>query len=432
MPSNKLSIKSIFKFIGPGVITGASDVDPSGIATYSQAGAQLGFGMLWMVLLMFPLIYTMQEMSGRIGLVTGSGLGKIIKEKYSIKVLFPLTGILLISNTINIGADIGAMADSLRLLVPQIPMTMAILGFAMFILILQIFIPYNKFVKFLKYIALSLFAYVITSLIVGGNIQNILFSTFVPHLELTKNYAVMFAAIFGTTISPYLFFWQASEEVEEEVKTGKIKELGKGSPKQIGKKEIKTMKIDTAIGMGFAQIIVWSIMITCAGSLHSHGVTNIQTTEQAAKALEPLVNSFPNAGVISKFIFALGIVGTGLLATPVLATSCGYALSDAFGWKQGLYKKFREAKSFYLVISVSTIIGIFINFVGINPIQALIYSSIINGIVSLPMIIFIIKIANDKSILKDKTNNKKSNVIGCITGAINVISVIVMFFTIGQ
>jgi NRAMP (natural resistance-associated macrophage protein)-like metal ion transporter len=432
LPSNKLSIKSIFKFIGPGVITGASDDDPSGIATYSQAGAQLGFGMLWMVLLMFPLMYTMQEMSGRIGLVTGSGLGKIIKEKYSIKVLLPLTGILLIANTINIGADIGAMADSLRLLVPQIPMTMAILGFAMFILIMQIFIPYNKFVKFLKYITLSLFAYVITSLIVGGNIQNILFSTFVPHLELTKNYAVMFAAIFGTTISPYLFFWQASEEVEEEVKTGKIKDIGKGSPKQIEKKEIKIMKIDTAIGMGFAQIIVWSIMVTCAGSLYSHGVTNIQTTEQAAKALEPLVNSFPNAGVISKFIFALGIIGTGLLAIPVLAASSGYALSDAFGWKQGLYKKFREAKSFYLVIAVSTIIGIFINFVGINPIQALIYSSIINGIVSLPMIIFLIKIANDKSILKDKINSKKSNVIGCITVAINLISVIVMFFTIGQ
>lgn len=432
MPSNKLSIKSIFKFIGPGVITGAADDDPSGIATYSQAGAQLGFGMLWMVLLMFPLMYTIQEMSGRIGLVTGSGLGKIIKEKYSIKVLLPLAGLLLISNIITIGADIGAMASSLRLLVPQIPMTMAILGFAIFILISQIFIPYNKFVKILKYIALSLFLYVITSIIVGGNIQNILFSTFVPHFELTKNYAVMFAAIFGTTISPYLFFWQASEEVEEEVKYGKIKDIGKGSPQKIGKKEIKTMKIDTAIGMAFSQIIMWSIIVTCAGSLYSHGVTNIQTTEQAAKSLEPLVNSFPNAGTISKFIFALGIIGTGLLAIPVLATSCGYALSDAFGWKQGLYKKFREAKSFYLVIAVSSVIGIFINFVGINPIQALIYSSIINGVVSLPMIIFVVKIANDKSILKDKINNKKSNIIGCITVAINFISVIVMFFTIGQ
>ncbi len=378
---------------------------------------------------MFPLMYIVQEMCGRIGLVTGSGLGRIIKDKYSMKVLLPLVGLLLTANTITIGADIGAMAASLRLLLPQIPMIGAILGLVILILISQIFIPYNKFVKVLKYIALSLFAYVITAIIAGGNIQNILFSTFVPHIELSKNYAIMFAAIFGTTISPYLFFWQASEEVEEEVKSGKIKDIGKGTPKQIGKKEIKKMKVDTAIGMAFSQIIMWSIIVTCAGSLHSHGITNIQTTEQAAKALEPLVKSFPYAGVISKLIFAFGIIGTGLIGIPVLAASCGYAISDAFGWKQGLYKKFKQARSFYLVIAVASIIGIFINFIGINPIQALIYSSIINGVVSLPMIVFVIKIANDKSILKDKINSKKSNIIGWITVAINLISVIVMLFT---
>ncbi|HEY6536946.1 MAG TPA: divalent metal cation transporter [Candidatus Nitrosocosmicus sp.] len=428
----KLSIKSIFKIMGPGVVTGAADDDPSAIVTYSQAGAQLGFGMLWMVILMLPLMYTMQEMSGRIGLVTGSGLGKIIKDKYSIKVLLPLASLLFISNVITIGADIGAMAASLRLLVPQIPISMAVLGFAISILISQIFISYNTFIKVLKYTALSLFAYVITSIIVGGNIQNILLSTFVPHIELSKNYAIMFAAIFGTTISPYLFFWQASAEVEEEVKFGKIKDIGKGRPKQIGKKEIKIMKIDTAIGMGFSQVIMWSIIVTCAGSLYSHGVTNIQTTEQAAKALEPLVNSFPYAGIMSKFIFALGIIGAGILGIPALSGSCGYILSDAFGWNQGLNKKFNQARSFYLVIAISSIIGLFINFIGINPIQALIYSSIINGIVSLPMIVFVIKIANDKSILKDAINSKKSNIIGWITVAINLISVIVMFFTIFQ
>ena len=418
--------------MGPGVVTGAADDDPSAIVTYSQAGAQLGFGMLWMVLLMLPLMYTMQEMSGRIGLVTGSGLGKIIKDKYSIKVLLPLASLLFISNIITIGADIGAMAASLRLLVPQIPISVAVLGFTILILISQIFISYNTFIKVLKYTALSLFAYVITSIIVGGNIQNILFSTFVPHIELSKNYAVMFAAIFGTTISPYLFFWQASAEVEEEVKSGKIKDIGKGHPKQIGKKEIKIMKIDTAIGMGFSQVIMWSIMVTCAGSLYSHGITNIQTTEQAAKSLEPLVNSFPYSGIMSRFIFALGIIGAGILGIPALAGSCGYVLSDAFGWTQGLNKKFKQAKSFYLVIAVSGIIGIFINFIGINPIQALIYSSIINGVISLPMIIFVIKIANDKSILKDTINSKKSNILGLITVVINSISIIVMFFTIFQ
>ena len=241
---------------------------------------------------------------------------------------------------------------------------------------------------------------------------------------------MIFTAIFGATISPYLFFWQSSSEVEEEVQSGKIKDIGKGTPKNIGKKEIKKMKVDTAIGMGFAQIIMWSIMVTCAGSLHSHGITNIQTTDQAAKALEPLIKSFPNSGIISKFIFAMGIIGTGLIGIPVLAASCGYALSDAFRWKQGLHKTFKQAKSFYLVIAVASIIGVCINFVGINPIQALIYSSIISGIVSLPMIIFTIKIANDKSILKNKTNSKKSNIIGWITVAINSISIIVMLFTL--
>lgn len=427
-----LSIKSISKIIGPGVVTGAADDDPSGIATYSQAGAQLGFGMLWMVLFMFPLMYTIQEMCGRIGLVTGSGLGKIIKNKYSKKVMLLLAGLLLFSNMINIGADIGAMAHSLRLLFPQIPVSVAITSFALFILLSQIFIPYEKFVKVLKYTALSLFAYIATSVIVGGNVQNLLYSTFIPHIEFTTDYATMFVAIFGTTISPYLFFWQVSEEAEEAVLSGKIKEIGKGPPKKIEKKEIKMMKADTAMGMAFSQIIMWAIITTCAGSLYSHGITNIQTAEQAAKALEPLVSSFPYAGLVSKSIFALGIIGTGLLAIPVLAGSCGYALSDVFGWKQGLHKKFRQAKSFYLVIAISTVIGIWINFININPIQALIYSSIINGVVSLPMIVFIIKITNDKTVLKDKTNSRISNIIGWFTVAINFISIIVMLFTQGH
>jgi len=241
--------------LGPGIITEASDDDPSGIATYSQAGAQLGFGMLWMVILLFPLMYKVQEMSGRIGLVTGSGLGKIIKTKYSNKVLLLLAGLLLISNIITIGADIGAMAASFRLLVPQTPILISILCFTIIILLNQIFISYKKFAKILKYIAISLFTYVITSIVVGGNIQNILFSTFVPHVEFTKNYAVVFAAIFGTTISSYLLFWQTSEEADE-VASGKIKAIEKGSPQKIDKKEFKRMKIDTAICMAFSQLIM--------------------------------------------------------------------------------------------------------------------------------------------------------------------------------
>lgn len=259
-----LSIKSIFKIIGPGVVTGAADDDPSGIATYSQAGAQLGFGMLWMVLFMFPLMYTIQEMSGRIGLVTGSGLSKIIKNKYSKKAMLLLSSLLLFSNTITIGADKGAMAHSFRLLFHQIPLFIAILSFAIFILLSQIFIPYSKFVKVLKYMALSLFAYIATSVIVGGNYQNILFSTFIPHIEFNKDYAIMFTAVFGTTISPYLFFWQSSQEAEEAVLTGKIKEIGKWSPKKVEEKEMKIMKADTAIGMAFSQIIMWATILVQA------------------------------------------------------------------------------------------------------------------------------------------------------------------------
>lgn len=430
---SKLSAKSILKSIGPGVITGAADDDPSGIATYSQAGAQFGFGTLWMVLFLFPLMYTVQEMCGRIGLVTGSGLGKMIKRKYSKKVVLPLASLLLIANTINIGADLGAMAASVRLFLPQIPMIIATLCFTILIIISQIFIPYHKYVKVLKYTALSLFAYIATTIIIGGNAQDILLSTFIPHIEFSKDFAIMFVAIFGTTISPYLFFWQTSEEAEEAVSSGKIKEISQGPPpKKIEKKEIKMMKADTAIGMGFSQIIMWTIIATSAGSLHIHGITEIQSADQAANALEPLVSSFPYAGTISKLIFTVGIIGTGLLAIPVLAGSCGYALSDVFGWKQGLHKKFKQAKSFYLVIAASTTIGLLINFINVNPIHALIYSAMINGIIAFPMLIFIIKISNDKNILKNKVNKKRSVILGWITVAVNGGSIIVMLFTLGQ
>jgi NRAMP (natural resistance-associated macrophage protein)-like metal ion transporter len=429
--SSRLSIKSIFRNIGPGVVTGAADDDPAGIATYSQAGAQFGFGMLWMVLFLFPLMYTVQEMCGRIGLVTGSGLGQIIKNKYSKKIMLPLASLLLIANTINIGADIGAMAAAFRLLVPQLPTIVILLSFTFFIILSQIFIPYHKYVKLLKYTAISLFAYIATAVIVSGNVTEIVSSTFIPHVEFTKEFAMMFVAIFGTTISPYLFFWQASEEAEEAVLKGKIKEIGKERPKKVEKKEVKMMKADTAIGMAFSQIIMWSIIATSAGSLHIHGITDIHTADQAAQALEPLVSSFPFAGFISKLIFALGIIGTGLLAIPVLAGSCGYAISDVFGWKQGLNKKFRQAKSFYLVIAAATIIGLLINFLNINPIQALIYSAIINGIIALPMLVFVMRISNDKRILKDKTNKKRSNILGYVTIAINAVSIVVMLFTMG-
>ncbi len=423
--------KSFLSILGPGLITGASDDDPSGIATYSQAGAQFGFGMLWMSLFLYPLMAAIQEICARIGLVTGNGLAGIIKKRYSKKVAYPVASLLLIANTINIGADIGAMAASIRLIFPQLPFVVVSLSFTAFIILSEVLIPYEKYVKILKYLTLSLTAYVITSVIVGGNLLNMLVYTVIPHILFTPDFAMMFVAVAGTTISPYLFFWQTSEEAEEDIAEKKIKDIGKGQPK-ISKKEIKLMRADVAIGMAVSQLIMWAIIVTTAGTLHLGGVTNIQTADQVATALEPLVKSFPNAGIIAKTIFALGIIGTGLLAIPVLAGSSGYALADAFGWRQGLAKKFGQAKHFYLVITVSTVIGLWINFTNIDPIKALVYTAVINGVVSVPLLFIIMRISNDKSILGDKTNGKLLSIFGWIAFVVMAVSVVIMFVTWNQ
>lgn len=441
--------RNFIKSLGPGLVTGASDDDPSGIATFSQAGAQFGFGMLWLALFQYPLMTVIQEMCARIGLITGSGLNAVVKRKYSKKVVLPLTSLLLIANTVNIGADIGAMAASVRLLLPQLPLIVATLCFTAFIVACQIFVPYNKYVKILKYLTLSLFTYIITAVIVGGNWEQILVSTVIPHIEFTPAFAMMFVAILGTTITPYVFFWQASQEAEEDVDRGKIQEISESegsdrasssgggsnviskssSKPKISKTEVKMMRVDTAAGMAVSQIIMWAIIITTTGSLHAHNVTNIQTADQAARALQPLVKSFPFAGQIAKIIFVLGIMGTGLLAIPVMAGSSAYALADTFGWKQGLNKKFKQAKAFYFIIAASTAIGLWINFSSIDPIKALVYTAVINGVVAVPILIAIMRIANDKSILKERVNGRLSNIIGWTTIFIMGVSVAIMFAT---
>jgi NRAMP (natural resistance-associated macrophage protein)-like metal ion transporter len=431
--SSRLSPKLILKSLGPGLVTGASDDDPSGIATFSQAGARFGFGMLWLVLYQYPLMTAIQEMCARIGLMTGSGLAAVIKKKYSRNVVFPLIGLLFIANTINIGADIGAMSASVRLLVPQMPIFVTTLSFAAFIILAQILIPYKTYVKLLKYLTLSLFAYVITAIIVGGDWSQILVASILPHIEFTPEFAMMFVAIFGTSISPYLFFWQASEEAEEDVAKHKIKEIGseKNNNRQpkIAKKEVKIMRFDIAIGIAFSHFIMWAIMLTTAGSLYENGVTNIDSADEAAKALEPLVKSFPNAGQISKAVFALGIIGTGLLAIPVLAGSAGYALAEGFGWKEGLGRKFKDARAFYLVIAISTVAGLSINLISLDPIQALVYAAVINGVIAVPILVAIIKIANDKEILQGRTNGKISNLLGLTTILIMGAAAAIMFVT---
>lgn len=414
------------KSLGPGIITGASDDDPSGIATYSQAGAQLGFGVLWLAPFQYPLMSAIQEMCARIGLVTGGGLGNAIKKQFSKKIVFPITALLLIANTINIGVDIGAMAAATRLVFPPIPVFAIAICFTGIIVGAEIFLSYKKYAKILKFLTFSLFAYVITAAIVGGNVDQIVISSIIPHFELNAKFAMIFVALFGTTISPYLFFWQASEEAEEDVARNKITEIDQGTPK-ITKREIKSMRIDVAAGMAFSQIIMWFIILTSAGTLYQNGITDIATADDAAKALEPLVQTFPYSGQASKIIFALGIIGTGLLAIPVLAGSSAYALADGFGWKQGLSKKFNQAKAFYFTIAASTGIGLAINFIDISPIAALVYAAVINGVVSVPLLYVLLKTANNKQILHNKTNGKLSNILGWFTFFLMALSVGIMF-----
>jgi NRAMP (natural resistance-associated macrophage protein)-like metal ion transporter len=436
VPSYKvflLSFKAILKSLGPGLITGAADEDPSTIGTYSQAGAQFGLGMLWLALFQYPMIVVVQEMCARIGLVTGSGLAAVIKKKYSRKVVLTIASLILVANTINIGADIGAMAASVKLLVPQLPVVIATLSFTAFIIVSEVLIPYSKYVKILKYLTISLLAYVATAIIVGGNFKNLLLASIIPHFELTPAFAMMFVAIFGATLTPYAFFWQASEEAEEDVAKHKITEInGVGNSPKISKKELMLMRSDVTIGMALSQLIMWAIITTTATTLNANNITDIQTADQAARALQPLVKTFPDAGEISKTIFALGVIGTGLLAIPVMAGASAYALSDAFGWKEGLNKSFTQARNFYLVIAVSTVIGLLINFTNLDPIRALVYSAVINGIAAVPILVAVMKIANDKKILKDKINGRTSNVIGWITVAIMGIAVGILFLTWGR
>jgi NRAMP (natural resistance-associated macrophage protein)-like metal ion transporter len=412
--------KQFFKSLGPGVVTGGSDNDPSGIATYSQAGAQFGYGLLWMAIVTLPMVMIVQEMCARIGIISGKGLSHIIKQHYSKKLLYSIASLLLIANTINIGADIGAMGASLRLLIPQIPFFISTLMFTAIILAAEIFISYKIYSKILKYLTLSLFLYVVTAFLAVHNEAewySIAKSTLIPHFEFNKEYVLMVIAILGTTISPYLFFWQTAEEVEEEVKKGKIEEMDKedNSKPKITKSELKNMRVDIITGMILAQGIFWFIMITSASALHNSGVTSISTAQDAAKALEPLVKGFPYSGQIASGLFAAGIIGTGLLAVPILAGSASYAISESFGWREGLYKKFVEAPKFYGIIVASTVIGLWINFSNIDPIQALVYTAVINGFVSVPVLIMVSKIANNKKILGDNINKRFSNIIAIIT-----------------
>jgi len=399
-------LKKLLKRVGPGFITGAADDDPAGIATYSQSGAQFGYHQLWTAPFSVPFMIAVQEMCGRIGLVTGKGLAGVMRHHYPKWLLYLSVGLLVFANTINIGANLGAMAASTKLLI-DLPFYVLLVGFTVAVLALQIFVPYEKYASYLKFLTFSLFAYVVTVFIVKQNWTEIFISTFTPSVKVNSEVVMNIVAILGTTISPYLFFWQASEEVEEEVEHKKLKMMGQGIPR-VYKSDIKDLRIDTVLGMLFSNIVMFFIMVTSASTLHKNGIFSVTTADQAASALKPV------AGDFAFLVFALGIIGTGLLAVPVLAGSGSYAVSEIFGWKEGLYRKFHNARKFYGVIIAATLIGFIVNLTPIKPFQMLYYSAVVNGMIAPIILVLILFVANNKKIMGKYTNSKISNTLGII------------------
>lgn len=399
--------KEYWKILGPGLITGAADDDPSGIATYSQTGASQGFGLIWLSLFTFPLMGVVQEMCARIGLSTGVGLAANIKKHYSKKILYLCTALLLFANVFNIGADLGAMAKGTQLIFPAINFTFLIFLFAVFSLFLQVFIPYKKYAKYLKYLTFILFAYVISAFSVKINWVEVLQNTIIPSFHFSKDTIILVCAILGTTISPYLFFWQSSQEVEEEILKGeKTEEMRRVNNSQ---EDIRKMRIDVWSGMFVSNLVMFFIIAACAATLFANGITNIATASDAAIALSPF------AGDFAFILFAFGILGTGLLAIPVLAGSASYAISESFGWKTGLYWKLKQATAFYGIIIIALILGIILNFVGLDPIKALIYSAVLNGIISPFMIFFIVHLSGNSEVMGNFKNKKITNIFGWVT-----------------
>jgi len=379
----------LMRWLGPGLITGAADDDPSGIATYSQAGAAYGFGQLWTIVLCLPLMIAVQEACARIGSATSQGLVRVTSRVYSKKILFLVVALVVIANVINIGADFAAVGASLNLLIP-LPIWLLSTIFMLIVLALEIFIGYHTYAKFLKFLALSLISYVVVALMVTSNWIAVLKATFIPQLEWSSAYWYVIVAILGTTISPYMFFWQTAEEVEET----KYAHQQEKSPRGI-----REIRQDTSVGMSISQIGSWFMIITAAVVLHENGVVNIGTASDAAKALEPLVEGFPYAGTIAKSLFAIGVIGMGLLGIPVLAGSVAYAISDAFNWREGLDYKLKEAKQFYGVIIFSTVAGWLITLIGIDPIKSLVFAAVINGLVAVPLIFLISRISRNREVM---------------------------------
>ena len=417
----RLTDNATVKALGPGLITGAADDDPSGIATYSQAGAQFGFNTLWTLVLTYPFMVGIQLVSARIGRVTGRGLAANIRRAYSPWLLYVIVLLLLVANVINIAADIAAMGEAMSLVVGYGPVHLYSLAFGILCLVLQVLLPYSTYVRYLKWLTLGLLAYVATAFAVKMPWTEVLMRTAWPHFKFTKDSVALVVAVFGTTISPYLFFWQASQEVEELRSDRAARALRIGG-KDAGR-QLRRIKTDTMLGMGFSNLVAYFIVLTTAVTLGAHGITNIQTSAQAAQALRPV------AGDFAFFLFALGIIGTGMLAVPVLAGSAAYAVTESFRWRNGLDLKVVEAREFYGIIALATLGGILLDFAPIDPIKALVLSAQINGVIAVPIMTVMMMLAHNAKIMGQFTLSTRHTLTGWFGVAIMLVAVVAMFVT---
>jgi NRAMP (natural resistance-associated macrophage protein)-like metal ion transporter len=423
LPSGRRSlawIGKLFRLLGPGLTTGAADDDPSGIATYSQIGAQFGYTLLWTMLFIYPFMAAIQEISGRLGRVTGRGIAGNIKCLYPGWILYGIVALLLFANIINIGADIGAMGAAANLLIGGPTLAYCVL-FTLVSVLLQTFVPYKSYSSVLKWLTLSLFAYVGTIFVVQINWGEALRGTFVPSLSFKREYMGALVAILGTTISPYLFFWQSAEEVEQMDSAPKEKPLTKAPDR--APEEFRRIQIDTLLGMAFSNLVAYFIILTVAVTLNVQGKTDIATAAQAAAALRPI------AGEFASLLFSLGIVGTGLLAVPVLGGSAAYAVGEALRWPVGLERRANEAKAFYAVLAIATLIGLGLNFTKVDPIRALVWSAIINGIAAPPIMVFMMLMASNQRVMGKLVLPKHLKILGWLATAIMVLASVGMLLT---
>jgi len=411
--------KKILSRLGPGLITGASDDDPSGIGTYTQAGAALGFATLWTAIVTLPLMIVVQHICAKIGMCSGRGLAGVLHKFYPRWLLYPVVACLVVANTINAGTDIAAIAAAINMFVP-LPIWSMVVPIAVTIVVIQVWGSYKLIVRIFKWLTVSLFAYIIAAFLAGPDWRQVASATFIPQFRFDSQYVTTLVAILGTTISPYLFFWQASEEVEDE------KSEGRGSiakRKGATEVELRAEKWDTAVGMLFCNVVFYFVILAAASTLFKTGQTSVTSATEAAQALRPL------AGNAATILFAIGLIGAGLLAVPVLTGSAAYAVAETFGWRSGLNEKPRRAKRFYAVIAISTLVGVGIDFVGINPMSALFWTAVINGVVAPPLLVVVMLVSNNKKAMGDRTNGRWANAIGWLAALVMFAAAIAMFAT---